>query len=374
MAAKKHTTRTSAKRPAKRSSGSRAAEQKQHKESHRQRNAILCFAIALLLLFAVLIPAPDAAFWNAIHSGMFGLFGIGSFAVPAILGYVAIATAMDKDSRTITKVTALSCVLLLITETLIEVFVADVSGDYMLSLQAAFVRGTALFGEGGFNAGACGALLGFPLESLMSDIGAKILLFLALFVFVMLVTGATLMTLLKPIKKTADFTKERMIKKREKLREARECEENEETEDEPLPPKKEKTPSSSKGIDIDIGDGYSEAQIEKPDPRKTFETAAEELREDNDVIYMTNSLNKSYVYALFYSQTPPDVFIKTAEIPNPTAQFYDCTSFEGYVFDTSAIESGTSGIYIMPNGEAANYLQTADEYYVFELYTVLKIN
>ncbi|MBQ3069802.1 MAG: DNA translocase FtsK [Clostridia bacterium] len=282
MAAKKHTTRTSAKRPAKRSSGSRAAEQKQHKESHRQRNAILCFAIALLLLFAVLIPAPDAAFWNAIHSGMFGLFGIGSFAVPAILGYVAIATAMDKDSRTITKVTALSCVLLLITETLIEVFVADVSGDYMLSLQAAFVRGTALFGEGGFNAGACGALLGFPLESLMSDIGAKILLFLALFVFVMLVTGATLMTLLKPIKKTADFTKERMIKKREKLREARERDENEETEDEPLPPKKEKTPSSSKGIDIDIGDGYSEAQIEKPDPRKTFETAAEELREERN--------------------------------------------------------------------------------------------
>ncbi|MBQ6569925.1 MAG: glycosyltransferase family 39 protein [Clostridia bacterium] len=109
------------------------------------------------------------------------------------------------------------------------------------------------------------------------------------------------------------------------------------------------------------------SSIEKAIPK------AEELREEGQTVYMTDSLNKSYIYALFYSKTSPEVFIKTADIPNPDAQFYDCNSFEGYVFDTSSIESCSSGVYILPNGEAARYLETADEYYIYELYTVIKI-
>ncbi len=48
-------------------------------------------------------------------------------------------------------------------------------------------------------------LLGYPLEYFFTDVGAKIILCLLIFVFLMLVTGTTILTLFrtvwKPVKK-----------------------------------------------------------------------------------------------------------------------------------------------------------------------------
>lgn len=99
-----------------------------------------------------------------------------------------------------------------------------------------------------------------------------------------------------------------------------------------------------------------------------------ELRENGETIYVTESLNKPYIYALFFSETSPGEFIETADIPNPEAQFYDVNSFKGFVCSTKSIEEQKTGIYVMPNNEAAKYSDICSEYYVYELYTVLCVD
>jgi len=98
-----------------------------------------------------------------------------------------------------------------------------------------------------------------------------------------------------------------------------------------------------------------------------------DMREEGEVIYVTETLNKPYIYALFFSKTSPEVFVETAEIPNPDAQFYDVDYFEGFVCSTKAAKEGKEGIYVMPNSEALEYIESASEHYVYELYTVFRL-
>ncbi|MBQ4617169.1 MAG: DNA translocase FtsK 4TM domain-containing protein [Clostridia bacterium] len=279
MATKKRKkTASKAKHPAKRESTSKAASHAKTTKSkgeHRQRNAVLLFAAAVLLLFVALVPAPEAAFWNALHKGLFGLFGVGSYIIPVLVGYTAVAAAMDKSNRTIAKHTALGGLLLLLLSTLIQVSTIDTAVDYGAAIQTAYFRGETLFGIGGFNAGAFGALLGDPLERFMGDVGAKIILALALFVYAMLVTGATLRTLFKPFRKTAEFTKTTVEKTRQKFR-------DDLSDEEDTLPEERKEPEKNSAIDIDMGDGYLEKPLKKRDPRSAFEEAAEEIKEESE--------------------------------------------------------------------------------------------
>ncbi len=59
-------------------------------------------------------------------------------------------------------------------------------------------------------------------------------------------------------------------------------------------------------------------------------------------IYVTNSLNNTYIYVLFYRQIPPEDFASTVTYQDPEAAFHQVLSFGRYTFQGSPGESGAS--------------------------------
>lgn len=55
-------------------------------------------------------------------------------------------------------------------------------------------------------------------------------------------------------------------------------------------------------------------------------------RQDADNIYITGSVNQPYIFALFYSQTPPREFIDTVDYINPDGAFRHVRSFGSFTF------------------------------------------
>lgn len=115
------------------------------------------------------------------------------------------------------------------------------------------------FEEGNQNrgGGVLGAVFGYALEYFFTDIGAKIIIILLIAVFLMLVTGTTVIALFKaavlPVRKAKASIENAMIASQEK----------------------------KKAIDIDIGEGYAESsgEIEKSEKLKQFEKVAKEFKQ-----------------------------------------------------------------------------------------------
>lgn len=264
----------------------RAKQTELEDQRRRQWTAIILFAVAVLLMFIAILPIENIL-WSVLHKGLLGLFGLCAYVVPILLGYVAVATALNKDDRSIAKRVGITCGVLVVLEALLEVFSASADGSYFEAIGSAFTRGVALFGEGGVNGGVLGALLGYPIEYLMSDIGAKITLILLLFVVVMLLTGTSLLTLGKPLAKVWKYLVERFRTTRQKVDSAldeaqAECDDEQPIDSIPEAPAAPAEPPAVKPnsrIDIDMGDGYT---TQKPrDPKKAFEDAAEDIREES---------------------------------------------------------------------------------------------
>ncbi len=252
----------------------------------KQGVAVILFAAALFLLCAAIIPAEseDALVWNALHSGLLGIFGVCAYIVPLALGYMAVLLAMDKNNKILIKNGVLLGGGLVLLESVLFVFVEttkDVS--FFGSLSFALQRGVALFAGGGIGGGAFGAVFGYPIEYLLGDIGAKITLILLLFVIVMLMTKTTLSTLWKPVKHTANFTRDKIKSAKGKLDDA-----FEEAEKASVEAAKEKTAirettvvRSNPKIDIELGEGYPKHPKPKADPKETFEAAVEDVRHES---------------------------------------------------------------------------------------------
>ena len=252
------------------------ATQKQAAQ-HRRMTAVILFAVSVLTLFFAFIRAEDALLWNAIHKGLLGLFGLGSYFIPVMMGITAVWIAMDKSEASIVKHLSMTSAILLLAETTLAVFSYNIGeATFWKALGDAFKDGTALFHGGGVNGGLIGMILGYPLEYLMSDIGSKIILILVLFVLVMWGTKASLMILIKPVQDTARITKEKIRQTREMLTE-------DEEEDTPLPAGKtaKQKPPSNSAIDIDLGEGYREQPPK--DTKAAFVDAVDNVREERDM-------------------------------------------------------------------------------------------
>ncbi len=287
--AKKKTTKASshAKKNAKNTAAS--GEQTVFKSyMSKQMVAVIMFAVAVFLMFVAIISAEDAALWNVLHKGILGLFGIGAYIVPIVVGYLAIATALDREEKKVVRRLWSFGLALFLLQTLLSVF-SITAKDFTFgeALKTAFVNGTQLFNGGGIGGGVCGMLLGYPLEYLMSDIGAKLTLILLLFVLVMWITKASLLTLWKPVEKTAQFTRDKIRQSKEAGADEDEAEEAapktplfNRTKKEKTPPDSEKTTANSR-IDIDMGDGYQDNVPEK-NPKEAFEKATQGVKEERD--------------------------------------------------------------------------------------------
>ena len=190
-AAKKKSNKTSAKK-----------KNVQNNAGKKQLWAIIMFALAILLLCVVLIKNGGVAvvFTRKI---IFGLFGITAFFYPFLLGFFAIACALDKiNGKLITKAVESACIVTLLGS---AIDILSKHGDFTFweHLVNAYQNGIVLK-SGGF----IGAIIGQPIYLLLGNPFAAILVILAIFVLFMFLTGTTLMTFLttlgKPVKKISE--------------------------------------------------------------------------------------------------------------------------------------------------------------------------
>ncbi|HIZ83070.1 MAG TPA: glycosyltransferase family 39 protein [Firmicutes bacterium] len=101
--------------------------------------------------------------------------------------------------------------------------------------------------------------------------------------------------------------------------------------------------------------------------------AAEETAGPDDTVYVAARVNMPYIFALFYTQTPPAEYLETVEIQDMDAEFQKVNSFGHFVFDTSALSRQQPGVYIVDNSALSDYDGDGQVVSRFENYSVLQI-
>ena len=222
--------------------------------ARHQAAAVVLFAVAVLAMCIVCIPGEEGAnLWYFLHLFLRGMFGVGAYLLPILLGYVAVIAAMEKPIGSISTKIWQSVTLLAMLDSAIYIFGANIDNiNYFRGIGESYVHSYSHF----WSSGVFGTLLGFPMLKLFPGVGAKIIIALLLFVFLMLVTGTTILalfrTMWKPVKKTKESLETAIAQTADRMEDARE----EEAEEAPRPRRHSK-------IDIDLGEGY-EQDTEKP--------------------------------------------------------------------------------------------------------------
>ena len=179
-----------------------ARETKATQQAKKQMWAVVIFAVGILMLLLTLIRGDKL--WLGMHNVLFGLFGWSSYFFAPLLIYIAVIAAMDRPLSSIkTKLWQVG-VLIIMISSLIQLFAGlpELSG-LPQKLGALYVEGVLRTGGGVF-----AALFSLPLSAILGEFGAKIVIILAIFVFLMLITGSTLLNLYhwltKPVKEAGD--------------------------------------------------------------------------------------------------------------------------------------------------------------------------
>lgn len=234
------------------------AAQKKIKNGHRQVSSIIWFAIALFLLFVICIKGENL--WLQLHNFLYGVFGFCAIFLPVIIGFVAVMYAMDKLHGTITAKIIESAIFVMLVGAAVEIFMARPALTFGIHLKSAFASGM----KGG---GWLGALIGRPILNAFGTTGAGITIVLLALVFLMLITGTTLIALFKAIMKPV----EKIGEHAEEL-----YPEEEEIAEEPNEKKAGKRKKDTRFVDIPVDDIPVERERVKPDmndmQRKVVET------------------------------------------------------------------------------------------------------
>lgn len=216
-----------------RSSSTRAKPTAEQTSARHQMAAVLLFAGAILVLCLAIIPG--GSLWKQLHYLIRGLFGICGFILPVLMGYIAVLSALERPIGSLSG-KLWQCVLLLVmVGSALYIFTSSPDGvNYFRAIGNAYLDGIRLSGGG-----VLGVLLGYPLEYAFTDVGAKIIILLLVFVFVMLITGTTILTLFrtayKPVRKTKESIETAMTNAAERRHRA------------------------AGSIDVELGEGYRDA-------------------------------------------------------------------------------------------------------------------
>lgn len=199
--------------------GKDAAAARMSAEAIRQRNqirAVVLFACAIFLGCLVLIPGDNL--WKWAHGVMLGLFGSWALLWPVLMIYVAVITALEKPRGPITgKIWMTVAIILLFCMT------GFIFGGAHLQEGLKFGQyiSTLYSQNSGVGGGVFGGLLGNLLVKAAGETGAKIIVVLALFVALMVLTGTTLVGLFRTIKKPVDVMSEGLQNARQRREEER---------------------------------------------------------------------------------------------------------------------------------------------------------
>ena len=224
-------TKTKKKSTRKGSGGRQTAAQA---SARRQIHAVILLAVAVLAFCFAIIPGENV--WTWIHNVLLGLFSFSAYVLPALLAFVSIMLALDKDTSSLTvRVWQCATFAVLLNSTVYAYMVDSTQYGFFAAVGACYRDGIRYRGGG-----VVGALLGWPFERLFGDTGAKIILILLTVVFLMLVTGTTILALLRAVRKPVEKTKETIetaiTHTAERMQAGRE---------------------RKSSIDIDLGDGYA---------------------------------------------------------------------------------------------------------------------
>lgn len=168
-----------------------------------QAYAVILFAASILMFCMVLISGNNVWLW--FHNVLLGLFGNCAIIWPLLLLYISIVTAMERQSsRAGVKLMLMILVIVLFCA---SVYIFSVSESS--NLTSFWKRLTALYdaGKAHLGAGFFSGLFGIPLVAALGLLGAKIVIILALFVSIMILTGTGLIQLFRTVTKPAEVVK-----------------------------------------------------------------------------------------------------------------------------------------------------------------------
>ncbi len=197
-----------------------SAARKEAVQGRRQLLSVIWFAVAVFLLCVVFIPGQNV--WLAIHNFIFGVFGVTAYFYPFLLGFVAVLFAMDKIGGSMNAKVIESGILVILVGAAVDIFAKHNDAlTFWQHLTEAYKSGSHLK-SGGF----LGALVGQPLYLAFGKTGAAITAILLIFVFLMIITGTTLMSLFRTMARPVKSISEQA----ENAYQARLDRENEETQ------------------------------------------------------------------------------------------------------------------------------------------------
>ncbi len=167
------------------------------KQRQKQFSAIILFAVGLFVIAVSLIPGTGL--WEWLSMFLKGLFGPVCYAVGPIVVGIAIIIAIDKENIEVKHKIWQTGVLLLLLCGFTQIFYGlPLGSGFFGKLISLWVDGIYLS-----SGGLLAAVLGWPLLK-MGTWPAAIILILLTFVFLMLITGSTLIgffkTCAKPVK------------------------------------------------------------------------------------------------------------------------------------------------------------------------------
>ena len=176
---------------------------KAQSSARKQVYAVILLAVAILTFCIALLKGE--LIWTWLHNVLLGLFSFSAYVLPALLAFAAIMLALEKDSAKITtRVWQCSTFAVLLNSIVYTYTVDSTAHDYWSAISACYSDGVQYHGGG-----VIGALLGWPCERLLGEnLTAQIVLILVTVVFVMLVTGTTIVALIRAMRKPVEKTKE----------------------------------------------------------------------------------------------------------------------------------------------------------------------
>ena len=195
---------------AKSSTKSRSAAAKKRaarKAAQRQFKAVVLFAVGLLLFALSIIEGANLWLW--FHQTLRGLFSWTSYLLGPCIAYIAVLVSKEKDNKLVTPRAWESAVLILLIAGALQIFAAEQpQGNIIEFIKTLFAQGEVLKGGG-----VASLVIGVPLYLLFDFWGAAITIVLLIFVFIMVLTGGTLIGFLRgacrPVKRLEEAYLER---------------------------------------------------------------------------------------------------------------------------------------------------------------------
>ena len=160
--------------------------------------SVILFFIGVLVMLLAFIPGERV--WLALHKGLLGIFGVGVFIVPLVLGYTGILIGMSRN-RDASKRGLWGILLTMCFSAFIQLFFNQLPSsdsrvseltNFMVKLKELWAQGINMKG-GGLISG----LIVIPLDLAFGEIGAKILVVMFIVVLFLLLTQRSIVEVFK---------------------------------------------------------------------------------------------------------------------------------------------------------------------------------